>query len=317
MMRRKDADNWSPTTSAGFDTGKEANLWRSEKTPLLTAKEKEAKILGAKRMTEKRVSVAVNALIVHDSPEHPWSWQRKLKVVILTLMCILFTVFLLILPEAWVQTEIVSVSQHKPLVYDLDKLYIEHEEGQIDTVLRVTLLGHFLSGVAARSIHELDYLEVTVQPENITRSNLTSLPEPWCIWLSPPWYSEAHKMHEMTHQFNILSLNLENENATLTIFSTSRTPTPLSVQLELRSSLVNIDVILGALILVILYVLIIFEVAHRTVMIYGINRANHSRASDFKKLLTTGNLHVNGNSGYLYSGTVGRASKFGSNTDLD
>ena len=132
MIRRKDADNWSPTCSAaGFDTGEEVSLWRSEKTPLLRTKEREAKILGAKRMishdptVERRVSLAVNALIVHDSPEHHWSWQRKLKVAILTLMCILFTVFLLILPEAWVQTEIVSVSEQKPLVYDLDKLYAE------------------------------------------------------------------------------------------------------------------------------------------------------------------------------------------------
>ena len=316
MIRRKDADNWSPTCSAaGFDTGEEVSLWRSEKTPLLRTKEREAKILGAKRMKERRVSIAVDALIVHDSPEHHWSWQRMLKVAILTLMCILFTVFLLILPEAWVQTEIVSVSEQKPLVYDLDKLYAE--EGQSDTVLRVTLLGHFLSGVVAGSLYELDYLEVTAKPEDITRSNSTSLPEPWMIWLAPPWYSKEQKMHEMTHQFNILSLNLENENATLTIVTTLRTPTPLSVKIELLSSLVEIDVIIGTLILVILYVLIIFEVAHRTVIIYGFNKTNHSDASDFKKFLTSGNLHVNGNSCHFYAGTVGRASKFGSNTDLD
>ena len=104
------------------------------------------------------------------------------------------------------------------------------------------------------------------QPENTTDLNGTTLPEPWVIGLPPPGYARLVETSVEKHQFDIGNLNLEDENATLTISTTSATPVPLSITMELVSSLVNIDVILGALILVILYVFIIFEVAHRTVM---------------------------------------------------
>jgi Na+/H+ antiporter NhaD/arsenite permease-like protein len=61
-------------------------------------------------------------------------------------------------------------------------------------------------------------------------------------------------------------MNLNNENATLTISTNSLTPVPLSVSVDLVSSLVDMDVILGAIVLVVMYILIIFEVAHRTVV---------------------------------------------------
>ena len=107
---------------------------------------------------------------------------------------------------------------------------------------------------------------IGLQPENATGLNGTTLPEPWVIGLPPPGYARLVETSVEKHQFDIGNLNLEDENATLTISTTSATPVPLSITMELVSSLVNIDVILGALILVILYVLIIFEVAHRTVM---------------------------------------------------
>ena len=209
-------------------------------------------------------STYLERFIEHDSPEHRWTWQRKLKVAILTLICVLVTVFLLILPEARYNSSIVTVSEQKPLIYDLDMIYAEKRRSN-EKVLRVTLLGSFVDPDFALFVP--DRVIVTARPENTTGVNLTSLPEPWVIGLIPPEYARPDGSSVEKHQFDIGDLNLEDENATLSIVTTSRTSVPLSVTIELVSSLVDIDIILGALILVVLYVLIIFEVAHRTVMI--------------------------------------------------
>ena len=296
-------DSTSSDSYAGSDNGDEGSLWSAEKMPLLSIKQKEAKILGAKRMishttVERSFSIDVDTLIDHDTPGLSWTWQRKLKVAILTLTCILVTVFLLILPEARYNSAIVTVSERKPLIYDLDMIYAEKKRSN-EKILRVTLMGSFVD----KDFSQLapDQLTVTPQPENITGLNLTSLPEPWVIGLIPPVFTRPNDESVEKHQFDIGDLNLDDENATLTIVTTSKESVPLTVKIELVSSLVDIDIILGALILVILYILIIFEVAHRTVIIQDINCLRIY----FKHMETSGNFHANGNSGHFYPGTVG------------
>ena len=261
------SDSYAGSDDDGGDGA--SSVWKGEKMPLLNMKEKEARILGAKRRIsratiERAISLDVDTLIEHDSPSHRWTWQRKLKVAILTLICVLVTVFLLLLPEARYNSAIVTVSERKPLVYDLDKIYAEKRRSN-EKVLRVTLMGSFVD--SDFTLFVPDRVTVAARPENTTGVNLTTLPEPWVLGLIPPEYARPDDTSVEKHQFDIGDLNLEDENATLTVETTSKTSVPLSVKLELVSSLVDIDIILGALILVILYVLIIFEVAHRTVTI--------------------------------------------------
>lgn len=263
------SDSYAGSDDDGGGGGGESSVWNAEKMPLLNMKEKEARILGAKRRIsratiERNISLDVDTLIEHDSPGHRWTWQRKLKVAILTLICVLVTVFLLLLPEARYNSAIVTVSEGKPLIYDLDMIYAEKRRSN-EKVLRVTLLGSFVD--PDFTLFVPDRVTVMARPENTTGVNLTSLPEPWVIGLIPPEYARPDDTSVEKHQFDIGDLNLEDENATLTVVTTSKTSVPLSVKIELVSSLVDIDIILGALILVILYVLIIFEVAHRTVTI--------------------------------------------------
>ena len=88
-------------------------------------------------------STDLNGFIEHDSPGHRWTWQRKLKVALLTLICVLVTVFLLLLPESRYNSAIETVSARKPLVYDLDRIYAEKRRSN-EKVLRVTLMGSFV-----------------------------------------------------------------------------------------------------------------------------------------------------------------------------
>ena len=208
-------------------------------------------------------STVFHRFIEHDSPGHHWTWQRKLKVAILTLICVLVTVFLLLLPEARYNSAIVTVSERKPLIYDLDMIYAEKRRSN-EKVLRVTLMGSFVDPEFAPFVP--DRVIVTAKPENTTGLNATLLPEPWVIGLIPPDFAKTGDTSLEKHQFDIGDLNLEDENATLTFATTSRSSVPLSITIELVSSFVDLDIVLGALILVVLYVLIIFEVAHRTVM---------------------------------------------------
>ena len=267
------ADNYDEIADASSDSyagsdmfdgdGEDAKPWKAERIPLLTRMQSEARSFGAKRMLSMERTISVETLIEHDSPTQDWRWQRKLKVAILTLVCIAMTVFLLFLPEAMVSSSIVTVGRNEPVTFDLDQTY----NGQMrssDKIVRVILRGSFVS--PEFNLLVSDHLIVTAHEENTSFLNFTVNPVPWIIGLVPPEYVGTSEQSVVSHLFDLEEMNLNSDNSTLTISTTSRAPVAISVSVSLVSTLADIDIILGAIILILMYILIIFEVAHRTVI---------------------------------------------------
>jgi hypothetical protein len=147
-------------------------------------------------------TVSLETLIDHDNPSQKWKWQRKLKVAILTLGCIVMTVFLLFLPEARTSTSIVTVSKQNPIVYDLDKTYREQGRSS-EKMLRVTLRGSFVASEFRLIVP--DQLFITAKADNTSLRNISINPLPWIVGLVPPEYYKitAEDQSVESHGFDI------------------------------------------------------------------------------------------------------------------
>ena len=74
-----------------------------------------------------------------------WHWARKLKVSLLTIICIVTVVLLLFLPEQSPDMELVSVSKDNNYVIDVDKAFAMSQQRSKDIVLEVTIGGSFIT----------------------------------------------------------------------------------------------------------------------------------------------------------------------------
>ena len=79
------------------------------------------------------------------TPNKSWHWARKLKVSLLTIICIVTVVLLLFLPEQSPDMELVSVSKDKNYVIDVDKTFAMSQQRSKDIVLEVTIGGSFIT----------------------------------------------------------------------------------------------------------------------------------------------------------------------------
>ena len=82
-----------------------------------------------------------------EQDKKPWHWARKLKVFLLTVVCIIVTVLLLFLPEESKKMEIVTVDRNLDYVVDIDEIYQDQSFSSSQTILEVTLEGSFIGKI--------------------------------------------------------------------------------------------------------------------------------------------------------------------------
>ncbi len=78
-----------------------------------------------------------------DRSALPWSWPRRIKVALLTLLLVLMTVLLLFLPEEAYNERVVTVTEDDPVVYDLDRAYRQQGRDS-EKIMRVRIDGSFI-----------------------------------------------------------------------------------------------------------------------------------------------------------------------------
>ena len=123
----------------------EISIWNAERTPLLKRTEDDAQFMGARRHISGALHSQISAssfqsILDQDDPKLSWRWQRKVKVGILTLLCLFMVVALLFLPEEMESTRILNISKYKSERFDLDKTY--HKKGNRHTLVN-SVLFHF------------------------------------------------------------------------------------------------------------------------------------------------------------------------------
>ena len=130
--------------------------WNPESIPLLQRTIDQARSLGVKRtiswMAGTQSPTTGNGNRMQDLPEadqeqdkKPWHWARKLKVFLLTVVCIIVTVLLLFLPEESSNLKIVTVDRNQDYVVDIDEIYLSQSFSSSQTILEVTLEGSFIA----------------------------------------------------------------------------------------------------------------------------------------------------------------------------
>ena len=132
--------------------------WNPESIPLLQRTIDQARSLGVKRT----LSWMAGTHTMQELPEadqeqdkKPWHWARKLKVFLLTVVCIIVTVLLLFLPEESKKMEIVTVDRNLDYVVDIDEIYQDQSFSSSQTILEVTLEGSFIGKKSSCAISRI------------------------------------------------------------------------------------------------------------------------------------------------------------------
>lgn len=238
--------------------------WTAERIPLLQRTENDAHYHGAKRQLSTFPPISsVSLTSSQTSLASKWPWQRSLKVAILAFICLVLVVCLLFLPEESINTNIIDVTQDEPKRIDLDRRY--HEKGSVsEKILRVTLKGSFVADELVSLVK--DKIVITAKKDYANFSDSTT--QTWELGLMPEKVSNHFYLAQTVerHTFDLNGFDLENENVSLIISTTADHSVALAVTIELLSTLVDLGVLMGGVILVVMYIFIIFELIHRTVV---------------------------------------------------
>ena len=235
--------------------------WNPESIPLLKRTIDQARSLGVKRTLSWVAGKHEQDNDIGNS-NSSWHWARKLKVFLLTALCVAITVLLLFIPEQRSDSSLISVENGINYQVDIDELY--GESRQVD-LLEIILRG---------STHNFIDERLTSITRNklwinlIFLENLTII-DTWEIGLVASGLDlDAVELVDDTIEnvFNIKEYDLKTQNLTLRFSTDSETPVAFFVALQLLSDKIDAGVIYGAIILVILYICITLELAHRTVI---------------------------------------------------
>jgi hypothetical protein len=242
-----------------FDFGS----WNPEQIPLLQRTIDQARTLGVKRTMSWMAGTHLQELPEPEEEvlKRPWHWARKLKVFVLTLLCIIITVILLFLPEETTNLNLITVEQGSDYRIDIDNLYSNSRKGPSDNILEVWIKGSFLTPALTSLARNKLHIS-TVLDDNGT------ILDTWTIGLLPNELSGRFYMEKTTLQnsFNLEDIEVERNNVSLTFETNSQVAVPLSVKIQLLSEHVDEGVVYGAIVLVAMYVCIVLELAHRTVI---------------------------------------------------
>ncbi|TRY70042.1 hypothetical protein TCAL_02876 [Tigriopus californicus] len=239
--------------------------WNAERIPLLQRTENDARYRGAKRQlsTLSPLNNNVSLTSSQTSIASKWSWQRSLKVSFLAFICLVLVVCLLFLPEESINTTIIDVTHDEPKRIDLDRRY--HEKGSVsEKILRVTLKGSFVADELVPLVK--DKVVIIAKKDYANYSDTTT--QTWELGLMPEKVSNYFYLAQTVerHIFDLDGFDLESENVSLFISTTADHSVALAVTIELLSTLVDLGVMMGGVVLVVMYVFIIFELVHRTVV---------------------------------------------------
>jgi len=186
-------------------------------------------------------------------------------VTTLTAAALALTVVLLFFPEQRWLSKVVTVSGEEAAAFDLDAAYAL-AKGDSEKILRVELRGSFLPASAAHMAEER--LTVKARKDGVNGS-WPKVVQEWDVGLLPEALS-AVLYSEQASQQHVFDLeegvDLEREEVSLVIESDSKRPVAVVVRLQFVSSLIDEGAIVGAAILIIMYIMIALEVAHRTVV---------------------------------------------------
>ena len=241
------------------------SIWNGERTPLLQRTVEGARALGARRYVESENPFQrQDSLMSQEAVNQSWSWQRHLKVGVLTFVCACLVVMLLFLPEAISQSRVLTVSYKNPTVIDIDKEY-HHKGRESEKILEVQIKGSFVSPEMTNLVK--DKLFVTVKKDGARHLN-DSETQIWKLGLIPKELWRFYYLEQTTekHMFDLKGIDMDQDNVSMIISTTSKRGVAVSVGIQLVSALVDIGILLGGIILIGMYILIIFEVAHRTVV---------------------------------------------------
>ena len=260
----RDIDNQSDTSSLSSSRTSISNdffrAWRNERSSsIIQRTESEARWRGAKRHFSSVISTAgsLQSLLDNDRPDVKWSWRRRLKVIILTSVCLIITVLLLFLPEQELTSNVIEIKESVPLLVSLDKIY-----GGQDGYTKLRLLEVILTGSFAPE--DFDFLvahKLTVTLSEVFNSNTTES-QSWTLGVVDELEVEQS---ERSNIFDIGMVNWNEENVSLIFETNANFSVPLVLQTRLLSNLVNLGIVFGAIILIVMYILILFEITHRTI----------------------------------------------------
>ena len=239
--------------------------WNPENIPLLKRTVEQARTLGAHRTFSWVAGLQEDEIALPESDQEeinkPWHWSRKLKVFALTVLCIVFTILLLFLPEQVANYNLITVEKYVDYVIDIDQLYNQSNSRE-NSLLEVTIKGSFLT--PELTALSRDKLIIRTVLEN----NQTTL-DTWTVGLVPDsLVQDGYYIAKSTLEqaFSLQGLDMNRQNVSLHFDTNSRKPVALSVKVQILSTRVDDGVIYGAIILVALYICITFELAHRTVI---------------------------------------------------
>ena len=107
----------SSSGASGFTSS-----WKGTRKSVMAQAQIEAKLMGAKRSLPTPILSASSLVSVKPNDEK-WSWPRKIKVAILTFVCLTVTGLLLFFPEEVVRKRIVEVDRRSPVQLEIDTSY--------------------------------------------------------------------------------------------------------------------------------------------------------------------------------------------------
>ena len=239
--------------------------WKAEKQPLLTTTSENARLLGARTSLLTSFSDLTDEAKVeeleHEIYDTEWSWPRKLKVGILTLVLIASTVLLLVIPELNTDSSLITVSPFKPTVIEVDSKL--DANNQLNKVIETTIRGSLVPE------NDLNFSRFRLKVDVVThKSDGNTTVGGWSVGILPLEVANQLSGESITvkHHFLIQDADLENDNVSLVLTTNYPLPLPLVVTIQLLSDSVTYSLIYGTVVLVLMYVGIIFELAHRTVI---------------------------------------------------
>lgn len=237
--------------------------WNAEHVPLLQRTVEQAKSLGVKR-TLSQVGGASFHEVKREDLSVPWKLSRKAKVFALTLVCIIVTILLLFLPEQISNDNLISVQKSDSYVIDIDELYSTGKKTPSDNILEVWLHGSFIPEELTPLAR--NWLRISTVRDGVIGDNATI--DKWMVGLLPyeMWDMFYMEKRTLSHAFQLEAVDLSQENVSLVFETTSEISVALSVQIQLLSVRVDSGILYGSIVLVAMYVCIILEVAHRTVI---------------------------------------------------